>query len=110
MTNWTLEKSQSKNGDPPSINIFKLKLCFPVSNLTYVAYWLSYVSRTAGIKKMSIDVFPALLSTLKRICYVIRSDVINYLRTSPRNVQVILEMVRYNPTSNFACWKVFMSK
>ena len=25
------------------------------------------------------------------------------LRTSPRNVQVILEMARYNPTSNFAC-------
>ena len=32
------------------------------------------------------------------------------LRTSPRNVQVILEMARYSPTSNFACWKVFMSK
>ena len=31
------------------------------------------------LKKMSIDVFPALLSTLKRICDVIRSDVINYL-------------------------------
>ena len=30
-------------------------------------------------KKMSIDVFPALLSTLKRICDVIRSDVIYYL-------------------------------
>ena len=26
-----------------------------------------------------------------------------HLRTSPRNVQVILEMARYNPTSNFAC-------
>ena len=58
---------------------FKLKWCFPVSNLTYVAYWLSYMSRTCAIKKMSIDVFPALLSTLKRICDVIRSDVINYL-------------------------------
>ena len=31
------------------------------------------------LKKMSIDVFPALLSTLKRICDVIRSDDINYL-------------------------------
>ena len=28
---------------------------------------------------MPIDVFPALLSTSKRICDVIRSDVINYL-------------------------------
>ena len=31
------------------------------------------------LKKLSIDVFPALLSDLKRICDVIRSDVINYL-------------------------------
>ena len=31
------------------------------------------------LKKMSIDVFPALLSTLKRICDIIRSDIINYL-------------------------------
>ena len=31
------------------------------------------------LKKMSIDVFPAPLSTLKRICDVIRSDIINYL-------------------------------
>ena len=34
----------------------------------------------AQFKKMSIDVFPALLSTLKRISDVIRSDVINYLQ------------------------------
>ena len=37
MTFSILEKSQSENGDPPSINIFKLKLCLPVSNLTYIA-------------------------------------------------------------------------
>ena len=79
MTSWTLEKSQSKNGNAPSTNIFKLKLCFPVSNLTYVAYWLSYMSKTCTIKKMSIDVFPALLSTLKRTWDVIKSDLINYL-------------------------------
>ena len=41
MTFSILEKSQSENGDPPplpSINIFKLKWRFPVSNLTYIAY------------------------------------------------------------------------
>ena len=31
------------------------------------------------LKQMSIDVFPAFLNTLKRICDVIRSDVIDYL-------------------------------
>ena len=37
------------------------------------------MSRTCAIKKISIDVFPALLSTLKRICDVISGDVIIYL-------------------------------
>ena len=36
------------------------------------------MSRT-GATKMYIDVFPALLSTLKRIRDVLRNDVINYL-------------------------------
>ena len=31
------------------IKIFKLKLCFPVSNLTYAAYWISYMSITGEI-------------------------------------------------------------
>ena len=79
MANWSLEKSQSKNRWPPSINISKLKLSFPVSNLTYVAYWFSFMSRSGAIKKISIDVFLALLRTLKGIGDVIRSDVINYL-------------------------------
>ena len=69
VTFWILEKSQSKNGDPPLDKYFKLKLCFPLSNLTYVAYWLPFMSRIVVIKKMPIDVFPALLSTWKRISH-----------------------------------------
>ena len=39
------------------------------------------------------------LSFTSKIVYKPAND----LRTNPRNVQVILEMARYNPTSNFAC-------
>ena len=66
MTFWILEKFQSTK--PPSIFIFKLKLCCPVSNLTYMLHI-----------DCPIWVEPALLSTSKRICDIVRSDVINYL-------------------------------